>query len=215
MFHVIGGLFDPHGLAALRDAAAALHWEDGAHTAGAMARAVKRNAQAAPGPAREAVLRKVEAALLASPAFLSAARPKGFVRLLVSRYEGGQAYGTHVDEPIMAGARTDLSFTLFLSDPDSYRGGALVIEDRIEDRAFKLRAGELLLYPSDTLHRVEAVAEGTRLAVVGWLTSWVPDPARREVLFDLDAALSGADGEADRSLRLARARAGLMRMWAA
>ena len=93
--------------------------------------------------AREAVLRKVEAALLAHPGFVSAARPKGFARLMVSRYEGGQTYGTHVDEAFIGGARTDLSFTLFLSDPDRYRGGELVIEDRIEDRAFRARVAQL------------------------------------------------------------------------
>lgn len=215
MFHVIGGLFERHELAALREAVAALPWEDGARTAGPMARSVKRNAQAAPGRARDAVLRKVEAALLSSPAFVSAARPRTFARLVVSRYAGGDAYGSHVDDPIIDGARTDLSFTLFLSDPDSYRGGALVIEDRIEDRAFKLDAGELVLYPSHTLHRVEGVTEGTRLAVVGWLTSWVREPAQREVLFDLDAAVAAAAGDRAQALRLARVRAHLMRMWAA
>ncbi len=216
MFHVIAGLFDVHELAALREAVAALPYEDGARTAGALARGVKRNAQAAPGPARDAVLKKVEAALLGNAQFVSAARPRAFVRLIASRYEGGQAYGTHVDDALMGGARTDLSFTLFLSDPESYAGGALVIEDRIEDRAFKLGAGEVVLYPSDTLHRVEGVTEGTRYAVVGWVTSWVRDPARREILFDLDAAVAeaaqGADGA--QVARLARTRSNLLRMWA-
>ena len=218
MFHVIGGLFDAHELAALREAAGALAFEDGRRTAGALARAVKRNAQAADTPAREAVLRKVRAALDGSAAFQSAARPKAFARLVVSRYAGGQAYGTHVDDALMAGARTDLSFTLFLSDPDSYQGGALVIEDRIEDRAFKLKAGELILYPSDTLHRVEPVSAGERLAVVGWATSWVREPARREILVDLDAAIAaeGARGaDTAQMSRLARTRSNLVRMWAA
>lgn len=217
MFHVIGGLFDRHELAALAGAAAALDYEDGRRTAGALARGVKDNAQAADTPARAAVLKKVEKALLGSAAFVSAARPKHFARLAVSRYAGGQAYGTHVDDALIGGQRTDLSFTLFLSDPDSYRGGALVVEDRIEDRAFKLKAGEAVLYPSDTLHRVEAVSEGTRYAVVGWVTSWVRDPARREILFDLDEAVAeSARGENPAQLaRLARARSNLLRMWAA
>jgi PKHD-type hydroxylase len=217
VFHVIGGLFDGHELAALREAAVALPFEDGRQTAGALARRVKDNHQAAASPARDAVLRKVEAALTRSAAFQSAARPKGFARLIVSRYAGGQAYGTHVDDALIAGARTDLSFTLFLSDPDAYRGGALVIEDRIEDRAFKLPAGEAILYPSDTLHRVEPVAQGTRLAVVGWVTSWVREPGRREILFDLDAAVAaeaarGADAE--QLARLTRTRSNLLRLWA-
>jgi PKHD-type hydroxylase len=217
MFHVIDGLFDKPTRDALTDAAASLSFEDGAATAGAIARGVKANAQAAPGPARDAVLRKVEATLAAHPVFASAARPRAFARMVVSRYRTGQTYGLHVDDALMAGARTDLSFTLFLSDPASYNGGALVISDRVEDRAFKLSAGELILYPSDTLHRVEPVTHGERLAVVGWVTSWVRDQNQREILFDLDAAIAtevaGAN-DPEQVLRLARSRSNLLRMWA-
>jgi PKHD-type hydroxylase len=217
MFNVIGDIFDTHELAALREAVAGLDYEDGKRTAGALARDVKMNAQASATKARDAVLKKVEAALAAHPVFASAARPKAFVRLVASRYEGGQAYGSHVDDALMAGGRTDLSFTLFLSDQDAYKGGALVIEDRIEDRAFKLKAGEVILYPSDTLHRVEPVTRGTRHAVVGWVTSWVREPARREVLFDLDEAIVAereAGGAAAQIARLAKTRSNLIRMWA-
>ncbi|MCX7888309.1 MAG: Fe2+-dependent dioxygenase [Rhodobacteraceae bacterium] len=218
MFHLIEGLFEAPVLAALTEAAEALPYEDGRRTAGALARQVKDNAQAAPSPERDAILAKVEAALRAHPVVQSAARPRGFARLSVSRYAGGQTYGTHVDDALMAGARCDLSFTLFLSDPASYAGGELVIADRIEERAFKLPAGQAILYPSDTLHRVEPVTRGTRLAVVGWITSWVADPARREILFDLDAAIAaemtrGADPA--QVLRLQRSRSNLLRMWAA
>lgn len=217
MFHVLSGLFDAPALAAMREAVAGLDFEDGARTAGALAARVKRNAQAKPSPARDAVLKKAEAALMAHPGFVSAAVPKAFVRLIVSRYEGGEAYGTHVDDALVAGGRADLSFTIFLSDPDSYRGGELVVEDRIEDRGFKLPAGEAILYPSDTLHRVEPVTEGLRLAIVGWVTSRVRDPARREVLFDLDAAVSEAvasGAPTAQLLRLTRSRSNLLRMWA-
>jgi PKHD-type hydroxylase len=217
MFHVIGPLFPAPELAALTEAVQALDWEDGKRTAGAHARAVKSNAQAKASPARDAVLRKVEASLLADPAFASAARPKGFVRMLVSRYEGGQAYGTHVDDALMAGGRTDLSFTLFLSDPASYTGGELVIVDRLEDRAVKLGPGEVIVYPSDTLHRVEPVTDGVRYAVVGWVTSWIRDPAKREILVDLDAAIAEvqAAGQDRAGIdRLSRTRSNLIRMWA-
>ena len=215
MFHLLSGLLNEHELTALREAARALDYEDGRRTAGALASKVKRNRQAADSPARAAVLRKVEAALMAHAGFVSAARPKSFVRLIVSRYAGGEAYGTHVDDALMAGARTDLSFTLFLSEPDSYRGGALVVEDRIEDRAFRLKAGEAILYPSDTLHRVEPVSEGERYAVVGWVTSWVRDPARREILYELDSAIAAtAAGDTGAVERLARLRSNLLRMWA-
>lgn len=222
MFHVLEGVFDRLALEALQEAVAELAFEDGARTAGALARGVKHNAQATPSPARAAVLRRVEGALMAHPGFVSAARPKGFVRLIASRYAGGQTYGTHVDDALMAGqdgvwARTDLSFTLFLSDPASYDGGGLVVQDRLADRVVKLAAGGVILYPSDRLHRVQPVVDGVRLAVVGWVTSWVRDPAQREILFDLDAAIAaeqGADADRARLDRLARCRSNLLRMWA-
>ena len=222
MFHVLEGLFDRHALEALHEAVAELDFEDGARTAGALARAVKNNAQAVPSAARDAVLRRVEGALMAHPGFVSAARPKGFVRLIASRYAGGQTYGTHVDDALMAGqdgiwARTDLSFTLFLSDPATYDGGGLVIQDRLADRVVKLPAGCAILYPADSLHRVQPVTQGVRLAVVGWVTSWVRDPAQREILVDLDAAIAAEQGAgADRAQldRLARSRSNLLRLWA-
>ena len=216
MFHIIDLGLSAADLTVLQTAVAGLEYEDGAKTAGTLARAVKRNAQAADTPARAAVLKRVEAALLGSPLFLSAARPRAFARLAVSRYEGGQTYGSHVDDALMNGLRTDLSMTLFLSDPVSYDGGELVIEDRIEDRGIKLPAGQLILYPSDTLHRVEPVTAGTRLAVVGWVQSLVRDPAKREILFDLDqafAAEEAAGGNRDQLNRLSKTRSNLLRMW--
>ena len=215
--HVLDRVFDAASLTALQEAVAALDYEDGRRTAGALAQRVKRNAQAVPGAAREAVIARVQAALLAHGGFASAARPKAFVRMLVSRYEGGQTYGTHVDDAIMDGARTDLSFTLFLSDPSTYEGGGLVVQDRAEDRVARLNAGEVVLYASDTLHRVEPVTSGVRYAVVGWVTSWLRDPRQREMLFDLDQAIAfeqatrAEDGQLD---RLAQLRSNLLRLWA-
>lgn len=217
MFHIVGPLLSGAELEALTEAVEALDWEDGGKTAGALARSVKRNAQAAAGPARDAVLRKVQAVLMADPVFRSVARPRGFARMLVSRYAGGQSYGSHVDDALMEGARTDLSFTVFLSPPGSYSGGALVIEDRLEDRGYKLQPGEALVYPSDSLHRVEPVSDGVRLAVVGWVTSHVRRADQREILHDLDLAIEAAQGGGgDRAMldRLARTRSNLLRMWA-
>jgi PKHD-type hydroxylase len=126
-------------------------------------------------------------------------------------------YGNHVDEPIIAGERTDLSFSLALSDPDDYEGGDLVIETDESTQRFRLARGELLLYPAHTLHRVEPVLSGARFAVIGWLRSWIADPGQREVLFDLDRvldALLAAPAAAGAADRLQRARGRLVRMWA-
>jgi PKHD-type hydroxylase len=217
MFLVIGGLLGPHEAAAIRDAAAGLAFEDGRATAGRFAREVKANDQAAASPALEAVLTKVESALWAHPVFQAAARPRRLVRLILSRYRGGQAYGTHVDDAIMGGARTDLSFTLFLSEEASYEGGDLVVEDALEERSVRLAPGDMVLYPSNTLHRVEPVRSGERLAVVGWITSWVREPDRREILFDLEQSLNEVHAAAGKSAlfdRLAKTRTNLLRMWA-
>ncbi len=201
---------------AMRDVAADLMFGDGRATAGRFAREVKANDQALPCPELDAVLTKVEQALAASPVFRSAARPKALTKLILSRYRQGQTYGLHVDDALMQGLRTDLSFTLFLSEPDSYDGGALIIEDTFEARAIKLEPGEVILYPSTTLHRVEPVSSGERLAVVGWVQSVIRDGAQREVLFDLDQAVEAcftAEGKTEQFDRLAKTRANLLRMW--
>ncbi|MCA8927983.1 MAG: Fe2+-dependent dioxygenase [Alphaproteobacteria bacterium] len=217
MVCVIDDLLDRHTVAALYEAAAALPFEDGRRTAGRYARAVKANEQAEPTPNRQAILDKVREALDEHPLVRSLARPRAYPRLLVSRYTPGMAYGLHVDDAIMDGRRTDLSFTLCLSPSDAYEGGELVIDEALEERAIRLEAGQMVLYPSDTLHRVAPVTAGARLAVVGWITSWVPDAARRAILFDLDqaaSALFAAAGPSPEFARLQRARSNLLRMWA-
>ncbi len=217
MISVIGNVLDKIELEAVAEAASSLDFRDGKATAGRFAREVKNNEQAVGSDVLEGVLGKVKSALGRHEVFTSVARPRGFVRLLVSRYSGGMAYGTHVDDAIMAGARTDLSFTLFLSDPESYEGGGLVIEEPTEERLFRPRAGDAVLYPTSALHRVEPVTSGARLAVVGWIQSWVRDPARREVLHDLDVtanALFEAGGKSAAFDRLLKAKTNLYRMWA-
>jgi len=213
---VIGPLLTPTDLAALQKAAASLPFGDGRATAGRHAQRVKANDQALAGAELDAVSAKVEAALATNPLFQSAARPKTMTRLIVSRYIIGQTYGLHVDNALMQGLRTDLSFTLFLSDPDSYDGGALVIEDHFEARAIKLAAGDLILYPATTLHRVDPITRGTRLAVVGWVQSLIRDPAQREILFDLDQAVDACfatEGKSAQFDRLSKTRSNLLRMW--
>jgi len=213
----IGGILSEHEVGAIVHALEQAGFEDGRRTAGWHAREVKRNEQATPSPVLDGVLAKVREALLAHEVFMAAARPKSFVKLLVSRYAPGMTYGTHVDDALMDGRRTDLSFTLFLSDPASYDGGALVIEDTLENRSIRLNAGELILYPSGALHNVEPVTRGTRLAIVGWLRSYLRDPAQREILFDLELALREMferDGKSGLFDRLVKTRTNLLRLWA-
>jgi PKHD-type hydroxylase len=214
---VIGEVLNAAELAALRDAIAALRFADGAATAGRHARQVKANDQAAPSPDLDAIRTKITRTLAANPVFASAARPRALTPPIVSRYRTGQTYGSHVDDAIMGGLRTDLSYTLFLSDPDDYDGGALAVEDRMEEREIKLAAGDLVLYPSTTLHRVVPVTRGERIAVVGWVQSLVRDAGQREILFDLDRAIDAlfdASGKTEVLDRLTRTRSNLLRMWA-
>lgn len=214
---VIEDILTPTAATALRQAAEGLDFGDGRATAGRFAQTVKANDQALPSPALEAILTTVQTALAASTLFAAVARPKALSRLILSRYRSGQTYGVHVDDAVMQGLRTDLSFTLFLSEPETYEGGALVIEDMFEARAIKLNPGEVILYPSTTLHRVEPVTQGSRLAVVGWVQSLIRDPGQREILFDLDQAVEAcfaAEGKSRQFDRLAKTRSNLLRMWA-
>lgn len=213
---VISNVLGDEALAALRDAADALDYEDGRKTAGRYARDVKTNLQARKSPELDAIFAKVRKILDGHELVRSVARPRHYARMLLSRYRGGMTYGTHVDDPVMNGFRTDLSFTLSLTDPDSYSGGELVLEDALEDRAIKLQAGDMILYPTSALHRVEPVTEGERVAIVGWITSWVRDPARREILHDLDVAarlLHDETGKTPAFDRVFKSKANLSRMW--
>lgn len=217
MILVIANVLDVHEVAALRAAAEKLDFVDGKTTAGRYARDVKQNLQAKPSKALDGLFEKVRMALTAHEVFEAGARPRKFARMLLSRYRTGMEYGLHVDDPIMQGNRTDLSFTLPLSDPEDYDGGGLVIDDGIEERVIRLAAGDAVLYATSALHRVEAVTRGERLAFVGWITSRVRDPSRREILYDLDVAASevfAASGKTPSFDRLFKAKSNLYRMWA-
>ncbi|MDQ2697104.1 MAG: Fe2+-dependent dioxygenase [Pseudomonadota bacterium] len=203
--------------AGLRQAA----FVDGRQTAGWHARQVKRNAQTAPDDPRTAALRPLVAAALQRNALLQiAARPRALRPVLFSRYEPGMEYGAHVDDAVMGGARplrSDLSLTLFLSDPADYDGGELIVETTAGEDSFRLEAGSMVVYPSSTLHRVAPVTRGVRLAAVTWVQSLVRDPARREILFDLDTvrrALHQRDGKSREFDLLAKSVANLLRLWA-
>jgi PKHD-type hydroxylase len=217
MLIVLANVLDRHEVEVMREAIADARFEDGARTAGWHARKVKNNEQAVASPEIEAVLATAERALAGNDVFQAAARPRHFVRLMVSRYRPGMAYGAHVDDAIMDGRRTDVSFTLFLSDEADYEGGALMIEDGLEERPVRLEAGDANLYPATALHRVAPVTAGERVCIVGWATSLVRDAGQREILFDLELAVRGLferEGKSELFDRLAKTRSNLLRMWA-
>lgn len=218
---IAGDVLDAGTLAWARAQIDALSWRDGAATAGAAARGVKRNEQAdlstRAGQGLEALLRE---RILTHPVVSVAARPRTLSRLLVSRTDVGGGYGDHVDNALMgpegARLRSDLSFTLFLSEPETYEGGGLTIEDALEDRTVRLNAGDMILYPSGAPHRVEPVTQGTRLVCVGWIQSHVRDAAAREVLWDLERVRAAWPDDADPTARLTldKAIGALLRRWA-
>jgi len=189
----------------------------GVGTAAGRARAVKHNLQGVSGdPQIRGISRLIEQSLEQHPVFQAAARPRQMARLLLSRYEPGMGYGSHIDAPHIDGVRTDVSFTLFLSEPDSYQGGELVIESGAGEDAIKLPAGAMVCYPSSYLHRVEPVTHGVRLVAVGWLQSAVRSAEQRALLFEMDSALAKLREPADSDsalAELANVRANLLRMW--
>lgn len=216
----LSGVLTPEDLVQARDLAATLSWRDGAETAGAVARQVKRNLQADLGSRTGVKLREMLLAKIRThPVLRAAAQPKRFSKLLVSKTEEGGGYGFHVDNAFMGVGedrmRTDLSFTLFLSEPETYEGGELEVDLPDMTRAIKLPAGDMVLYPSTSLHQVAPVTSGTRLVCVGWIETAVPDMAVREILFDLEnlRASLGAkyDPQSPEMLTLAKSISNLMR----
>ena len=194
---------------------------DGKVTAGWHARLVKDNTQLSKdSPVLEDLRSLINMALQRHRLFQMAARPKCIHPPLISRYEAGMAYGTHTDDALMRSQnqlmRSDISFTLFLNSPDDYQGGELVIESSEGEQDYKLPAGSMIVYPSSTLHRVETVTEGVRLAAVSWVQSLIRDPYEREILFDLETVRqaifeqSGKTGEFD---LLSKTHANLLRKW--
>jgi PKHD-type hydroxylase len=214
----IADVLKPHEAAALRESLAEDSlWIDGAATAKGRARAAKNNQQArSDAPAVKAALSMASEAVLGCSVVKAAAEPERLARLLFSRYGAGMEYGPHVDAPYIDGTRTDLSFTLFLSEPEQYGGGALVIDAAGSEDFVRLPAGSLVLYPSTSLHRVEPVTRGRRLAAVGWIKSRVRSAEHRAVLFDLATAIADLDAGGAPGLvrdRLSTVRNTLLRLW--
>ena len=187
-------VFSKAEVEALRARLDAGPWADGNVTSGHQSALAKRNQQL---PTESAEAKEVGAAVVqalnADPMFMAAALPHTIFPPLFNRYEGGEAFGLHVDNAIRQGSgvriRSDLSMTLFLSEPDSYDGGELVIEGLYGPQTVKLPAGDAVLYPSKSLHEVTPVTRGARVACFTWIQSLIRDDADRELLFRLDVGV--------------------------
>lgn len=201
----------------------AADWVSGQTTVGAQGAKVKNNRQLPEHGAESVALGKaVDAALRRSPLFFAAALPLKIAPPLFNRYEGGETYGLHVDGSVRAlpdggSLRTDLSCTLFLADPDEYDGGELEVVDTYGAHEVKLPAGDLILYPSSSLHRVAPVTRGARIASFFWLQSMVRSDAHRRLLFEMDQAIQGVrarDGDCAEVVSLTGTYHNLLRLWA-
>lgn len=170
-------------------------WIDGRATAGHQSMQVKYNLQLPEGsPEHQKLGDMVCQALQRNPLFISAVLPHTVFPPLFNRYDAGMKFGTHVDNAIRQSRdgtriRTDVSATLFLSDPDDYDGGELTVEDTYGSHSVKLPAGDLVVYPSDSLHYVTPIMRGSRIASFFWIQSLIRDTRQRALLFDLDASI--------------------------
>jgi PKHD-type hydroxylase len=192
----IAEIFSPDEAAELRRRLEAAEWVDGKATAGYQSAQVKHNRQLAENnPVAQELGNLILQRVSRNSLFMAAALPRKIFPPLFNRYEGGESFGYHVDNavrPVTGTAervRTDMSATLFLSAPDSYDGGELVIDDVFGPRSVKLPAGHMVLYPGTSLHRVNAVTRGARISAFFWLQSLVREDAQRALLLDLDVAI--------------------------
>lgn len=221
----IPDVLDREGVARIRAIIDAGAWADGNATSGPQSALAKKNEQLPEdSAAAQEAGRLVLDALARSPLFIAAALPLKIFPPLFNRYQSGEAFGTHIDNAVRIHrgsefrVRTDLSATLFLEEPDAYAGGELVVEDNLGANAVKLPAGHLLLYPASSLHRVEPVTRGARVASFFWVQSMVRDDGARAILFDLDRsiqAIAAGRGQSDAEvIRLTGVYHNLLRRWA-
>jgi predicted 2-oxoglutarate/Fe(II)-dependent dioxygenase YbiX len=227
MLICVPGILSKDDVAEFRHIMDSSDWEDGRSTAGAQSAMVKRNEQLPPDSEVARKLgHRIISAMTANPRFLAAAIPQQIFPPLFNRYsaESGHHFGIHVDNAVRGDKltglriRTDLSATLFLSEPEDYDGGELVIEDLYGSHEVKLPAGDLVLYPASSLHMVTPVTRGVRVASFFWLQSMIRDPLARSMIFDLDTTIQGLSQRMGRDdpemVRLTGLYHNLIRYWA-
>lgn len=189
----IEGLLHQPQLDKLEQVIAKADFVDGKLTAGESAKQVKHNEEMKPErEPMELVIRILTSALGHNPVFRNAVLPYRMADPIIARYQPGMTYGDHVDDPLMGLSgqrfRTDVSMTIFLREPDTYEGGELVIGTTFGPRKVKLKAGNAVVYPSSSLHHVAPVTSGERLVALAWIQSYVRDPERRTLLYELNQA---------------------------
>ncbi|MEO1658389.1 MAG: Fe2+-dependent dioxygenase [Pseudomonadota bacterium] len=220
---MVSGVLAPKDAASLREALEAQPWRDGKVTAGRVARQVKYNEQADLSSSGGKVLRdQIHKAVTEHVVVQAAARPRRVSTIMVSKTANGGCYGRHVDNALMGKGenrvRTDLSFTLFLTPPDQYKGGELIIHSSMGEQSIKGEAGDLVLYPSSDIHEVAPVTEGERVVAVGWIESVIANGQQRSLLFDLEnlrvSLREVLPTNSAELLTLDKTIANLLRMWA-
>lgn len=193
-------------------------YEDGRATAGAVARELKKNLQLkADAEAAKKCAPLILSALRRNATFYNLALPHRIHGPIFNRYDVGMTYGSHVDNAIMGDeVRSDVSATLFLSAPDTYEGGELVLQEHQAERRIKLPPGAMVVYASTNVHRVEPVRRGTRVAAVFWIQSLVREESKREILYDLSVIMNGLRDRLDagENAGIAAVYSNLMRQWA-
>jgi len=195
---------------------------DGRTTAGRVAAKVKHNLESSLAPDQQQLLNRILMASLGNnQQFKSFALPNRMADFIFSRYEKGMSYGDHIDDPMMGGGvgghfRTDISMTVFLNDPNSYKGGELVVRTLMGDKKVKLAAGDAVVYPSSSVHHVAEITSGVRQVAITWMQSFVRDAAKRELLFELDLArekMLRDNPQTDEAKYVDRSYVNLLRMW--
>lgn len=219
----IPGVLDRAQLADMRGKLDTADWTDGRQTVGSLGAQVKRNLQLPDdSPLKRELGQAILVALAGNPLFFSAVLPLKYLPPRFNLYAGGGSYGMHVDGSVMnlsqgEQLRSDVSCTLFLSDPEEYDGGELVVADTYGEHEVKLPAGDMIVYPSSSLHRVTPVTRGARLASFFWVQSMIRDESRRRLLFEMDSALGtlrAADADHGALLQLTGTYHNLLRQWA-
>jgi len=218
----IPGLLNEAQIGKIKEILDRSEFVDGKLTAGTAAERVKNNQELKKEPRQMELLNHIIVSSLArNAAFSSAALPYRMADLIFARYQPGMAYGDHVDDPIMGNSgprfRTDISMTIFINAPESYEGGELVVRTTFGEKRVKLAAGDAVIYPSSSLHHVAEVTKGERLVALSWVQSHVRDPARRELLYELNQVrehLLRKEPDAESTGLIDKSYANLMRMWA-